>query len=64
MLSITTRVAFCVFMVAKVHRDLPLILKEYTKAVIRGNPATEKEIIAFSLQYFKDKSEGKTQTMQ
>ncbi|CAN0039481.1 unnamed protein product [Laminaria digitata] len=41
----------------EVHRDLPGILKEYTKAVIRGNLTNEKEIIAFSLNYFTAKCE-------
>lgn len=42
---------------AKVHKDLPGILKEYTKAVLRANLTTEKDIIMFSLNYFQYKCE-------
>ncbi|CAM9352835.1 unnamed protein product [Ascophyllum nodosum] len=39
----------------KVDRDLPGILKEYTKAVIRANLDNKKAIIKFSFEYFKGK---------
>lgn len=42
---------------AKVHKDLPGVLKEYTKAVLRANLTTEKDIIMFSLNYFQYKCE-------
>lgn len=42
---------------AKVHKDLPGILKEYTKAVLRANLTNEKDIIMFSLNYFQYKCE-------
>lgn len=49
---------FCRLLILRqVHQDLPGILKEYTKAVIRGNPTTEEDIIAFSINYFKAKME-------
>lgn len=38
----------------KVHPDLPNILKQYTKAVIRSKLTDRDEIIAFSYQYFLD----------
>ena len=38
---------------AKVHKDLPGILKEYTKAALRANLTNEKDIIMFSLNYFQ-----------
>ena len=34
--------------------ELPNILKHYSKAVIKENPATKAQIISFSAQYFKD----------
>jgi hypothetical protein len=34
-----------------VHNDLPLILKNYSKEVIRANP---ENIISFSRKYFLD----------
>lgn len=48
----------------KVHRDLPGILKAYTKAIIRANLTDEKEIIVFSLNYFKEKCESMAQNNQ
>lgn len=48
----------------QVHKDLPGILKEYTKAVIRENLTNEKDIIAFSLDYFKQKCETNTPSNQ
>ena len=39
----------------QVHPDLPRILKEYTKAVIRGKP---DDVIQFSWLYFKGKVEA------
>ena len=36
----------------EVNPDLPLILKEYTKAVLKANP---EDIAAFSVEYFKKK---------
>eukprot|EP00620_Florenciella_sp_RCC1587_P011674 CAMPEP_0182558462 /NCGR_PEP_ID=MMETSP1324-20130603/1978_1 /TAXON_ID=236786 /ORGANISM="Florenciella sp., Strain RCC1587" /LENGTH=141 /DNA_ID=CAMNT_0024770637 /DNA_START=23 /DNA_END=450 /DNA_ORIENTATION=+ len=36
----------------EVHPDLPAILKEYSKAVIRANP---KDVVAFSAEYFRQK---------
>lgn len=48
----------------KVDRDLPGILKEYTKAVIRAKLENKKAIITFSSEYFKGKcnpeAEGST----
>ncbi|CAM9100511.1 unnamed protein product [Hapterophycus canaliculatus] len=41
----------------EVHKDLPGILKEYTKAVLRANLTSEKDIIMFSLNYFQYKCE-------
>ena len=38
----------------EVHPELALILKEYTKAVIKANP---EDIIQFSADYFKKKIE-------
>ena len=37
-----------------VHPQLPLVLKEYTKALLKQNP---KDITAWSLEYFKQKME-------
>ena len=34
-----------------VHPDLPGIIKEYAKAVIRANP---EDLLEFSLKYFED----------
>ena len=48
---------FLLLILHQVHQDLPGILKEYTKAVIRANPTTEEDIIAFSINYFKAKME-------
>ena len=39
----------------KVPNDLPEILKEYTKAVIRAGCETPEQVIQFSAQYFQDK---------
>ena len=39
----------------KVPTDLPEILKEYTKAVIRQGCETNEQVIAFSAQYFQAK---------
>ena len=39
----------------KVPNDLPEILKEYTKAVIRSGSETPEQVIQFSAQYFQDK---------
>ncbi|CAM9270276.1 unnamed protein product, partial [Discosporangium mesarthrocarpum] len=39
----------------EVHPDLPGILKEYTKAVIKENLQSEEDIISFSLDYFREK---------
>ena len=36
-----------------VHPDLPIILKDYSKALIRANP---KNIDAFSAEYFRQKA--------
>jgi len=36
----------------KIHKDLAMILKDYTKAVIRKNPETKEEILEFSKWYF------------
>jgi hypothetical protein len=41
----------------EVHPDLALILKEYTKAVIKANP---EDIVQFSADYFKQKVEEST----
>ncbi len=35
----------------EVHRDLPLILKDYSKEVIRNNP---ESILKFSREYFEN----------
>eukprot|EP00614_Pseudopedinella_elastica_P033436 CAMPEP_0172615850 /NCGR_PEP_ID=MMETSP1068-20121228/62547_1 /TAXON_ID=35684 /ORGANISM="Pseudopedinella elastica, Strain CCMP716" /LENGTH=75 /DNA_ID=CAMNT_0013421121 /DNA_START=58 /DNA_END=285 /DNA_ORIENTATION=+ len=35
----------------EVHPDLPKLLKDYSKAVIRANP---KDLIAFSAEYFRN----------
>ena len=35
------------------HPELPAILKEYSKAVIRANP---KDIVAFSAEFFRLKA--------
>lgn len=43
---------------AKVHKDLPGILKDFTKAVLRANLTSEEDIIMFSINYFQYKSEG------
>ncbi|GMI34919.1 hypothetical protein TrCOL_g10970 [Triparma columacea] len=37
-----------------VHPELPSILKEYTKAVIKANP---KDLLAFSAEYFRKKAD-------
>lgn len=37
----------------EVHPELALILKEYTKAVLKANP---EDVIAFSNNYFKKKA--------
>ena len=39
----------------KVPNDLPEILKEYTKAVIRAGCETPEQVIQFSARYFQDK---------
>ena len=36
-----------------VPQELPQIMKEYTKAVIRANPP---DVLSFSIDYFKDKA--------
>lgn len=36
----------------EVHPELALILKEYTKAVLKANP---DDIVQFSMNYFKQK---------
>jgi uncharacterized protein YlzI (FlbEa/FlbD family) len=36
----------------EVHPDLALILKEYTKAVLKENP---EDVVAFSTKYFQNK---------
>ncbi|CAM9173128.1 unnamed protein product, partial [Pylaiella littoralis] len=41
----------------EVHKDLPGILKAYTKAVLRANLTNEKDIIMFSINYFQYKCE-------
>ncbi|CAM9240296.1 unnamed protein product [Ectocarpus sp. 8 AP-2014] len=41
----------------EVHKNLPGILKEYTKALLRANLTSEKDIIKFSLMYFQKKCE-------
>lgn len=41
----------------EVHPDLALILKEYTKAVLKENP---EDVIAFSTEYFKKKAGQET----
>ena len=38
-----------------VHPDLPLILKDYSKALIRENPKNE-DLDAFSAEYFRKKA--------
>ena len=38
----------------EVHPELPSMLKEYTKAVIRENP---KDLLAFSAEYFRKKAD-------
>ena len=38
----------------QIHPDLPKIIKDYTKAVIRSNP---EDVVSFSYQYFKGKVE-------
>jgi hypothetical protein len=35
----------------EVHRDLPLILKDYSKEIIRNNP---EDIVKFSREYFEN----------
>eukprot|EP00615_Pteridomonas_danica_P016266 CAMPEP_0114389438 /NCGR_PEP_ID=MMETSP0102-20121206/8665_1 /TAXON_ID=38822 ORGANISM="Pteridomonas danica, Strain PT" /NCGR_SAMPLE_ID=MMETSP0102 /ASSEMBLY_ACC=CAM_ASM_000212 /LENGTH=70 /DNA_ID=CAMNT_0001547351 /DNA_START=24 /DNA_END=236 /DNA_ORIENTATION=+ len=35
----------------EIHPDLPKLLKDYSKAVIRANP---KDVIAFSAEYFRN----------
>jgi hypothetical protein len=37
----------------EVHPDLALILKEYTKAVLKENP---EDVVAFSTKYFQKKA--------
>ncbi|KAJ8609760.1 hypothetical protein CTAYLR_009255 [Chrysophaeum taylorii] len=37
----------------EVHPELPVILKDYSKAIIRANP---KNVIAFSAEYFRLKA--------
>lgn len=37
----------------EVHPELPVILKDYSKAIIRANP---KNIYAFSAEYFRVKA--------
>jgi len=37
-----------------VHPELPSMLKEYTKAVIKANP---KDLLAFSAEYFRKKAD-------
>jgi hypothetical protein len=39
----------------EVHPELAGIIKDYTKAVIKGNP---DDILEFSWQYFKEKAEA------
>ena len=39
----------------QIHPDLPRIIKDYTKAVIRENP---EDVVQFSWQYFKAKVEA------
>lgn len=34
----------------QVHPDLPVVIKDYSKAVIRANPP---DILQFSLEYFQ-----------
>lgn len=41
----------------EVHPDLAGIIKDYTKAVIKGNP---DDILEFSWQYFKEKAENES----
>eukprot|EP00602_Paraphysomonas_sp_CaronLab_P003482 CAMPEP_0185024634 /NCGR_PEP_ID=MMETSP1103-20130426/7799_1 /TAXON_ID=36769 /ORGANISM="Paraphysomonas bandaiensis, Strain Caron Lab Isolate" /LENGTH=55 /DNA_ID=CAMNT_0027557655 /DNA_START=66 /DNA_END=233 /DNA_ORIENTATION=+ len=36
----------------EVHPELALILKEYTKAVLKANP---QDIVQFSIEYFQKK---------
>jgi hypothetical protein len=36
----------------EVHQELPAILKEFSKEVIRNNP---KDLVKFSRQYFENK---------
>lgn len=38
----------------KIHPELPKIIKDYTKAIIRANP---DDIIEFSYLFFKEKVE-------
>lgn len=40
----------------KVPNDLPEILKEYTKAVIREGLETEEQVLQFSASYFQAKA--------
>ncbi|CAM9930889.1 unnamed protein product, partial [Phaeothamnion confervicola] len=35
---------------------LPGVLKEYAKAVLRSSPQTREEIVAFSVDYFREKA--------
>jgi Regulatory subunit of type II PKA R-subunit len=39
-----------------VHPDLPGILKEFTKAVIKENPLSPEDIAAFAVDYFRKKA--------
>eukprot|EP00953_Heterococcus_sp_UTEX-ZZ885_P002780 2026-Heterococcus_DN1.PRE.1 len=39
-----------------VHPDLPGILKEFTKAVIKENPLSPEDIAAFAADYFRKKA--------
>lgn len=47
----------------KVHKDLPGILKEYTKAIIRSSLRNEEDLIKFSFEYFKEKYEESTNAL-
>lgn len=38
----------------EVPPELPDILKNYSKAVIRNNPGSADDIVAFSRKYFED----------
>eukprot|EP00952_Eustigmatos_sp_NYUAD-ZCMA_P007893 33190-Eustigmatos_ZCMA.PRE.1 len=43
----------------QVHPELPGVLKEYTKAVIRASPP---DILLFSLEWFKEKVKEKCES--